>query len=170
MARPRRKLGRRSRTPAESFRLRIARATAEDAARVAPLFCAYLRFYRRQVRLAQARRFLRNRLKRRESVIFLASLEGAGSARPAGFVQLYPSFSSLHLKRHWILNDLFVTPEARRLGVARALMERARQLAVSTGADALSLETARSNGPARKLYAQLGYERDALFDRYFLRV
>jgi GNAT superfamily N-acetyltransferase len=151
-------------------RIRIARATAKDAARVAPLFCAYLRFYRRRARSGQVERFLRSRLAKRESVIFLAFLEDAGGRRPAGFVQLYPSFSSLSLKRHWILNDLFVTPEARRHGVARALMERARRLALRTGADELSLETARTNRAAQKLYEQLGYQRDTVFLRYFLRV
>jgi len=30
-----------------------------------------------------------------------------------GFAQLYPSFSSVSMKRLWILNDLFVSSEAR---------------------------------------------------------
>jgi GNAT superfamily N-acetyltransferase len=37
------------------------------------------------------------------------------------FVQLYPSFSSVAARRIWILNDLLVTPPARRRGVGRAL-------------------------------------------------
>lgn len=149
----------------------VLRARVEDAARVAPLFCAYLRFYRRQVQPRRAKRFLHERLKKRQAVIFLAFLSTGGSkTEPVGFVQLYPSFASLDQKPHWILYDLFVAPEARRHGVARALMERARRLAISTGANGLSLETATDNRSAQKLYQQLGYERDRSFYRYFLKV
>jgi len=151
-------------------KIHIVRAAAGDAARVAPLFCAYLRFYRRRIPPGRAERFLRERLKKRQSVIFLAYLsERAGRNRPVGFVQLYPSFASLDLKPHWILNDLFVAPEARRYGVARALMGRARRLASATGANGLSLETATDNRPAQRLYEQLGYQRDREFYRYFLK-
>ena len=67
-------------------------------------------------------------LSKGESVLFLARHDG----RTVGFVHLYPVFSSLDLTRQWILNDLYVVPEARKLGVGRALMERARQLAEAT--------------------------------------
>ena len=35
---------------------------------------------------------------------------------PIGFVQLYPSFSSVSMMRSWVLNDLFVkgNPPAKR--------------------------------------------------------
>ena len=53
-----------------------------------------------------------------------------------GFVQLYPLFSSTarRPRRLWLLNDLYVAPEARQGGVGRALMRRARRLAEETGA------------------------------------
>ena len=46
------------------------------------------------------------------------------------------------MKRLWILNDLYVAAEGRRQGVGRALIDRARALAVETGAKGLILETA----------------------------
>ena len=52
--------------------------------------------------------FLREPLTGEESVVFVA-LEG-GTA--AGFTQLYPLFSSVSARRLWVLNDLFVSPEA----------------------------------------------------------
>jgi len=70
-------------------------------------------------------------------------------------VHLYPTFSSLTLRRQWILSDLFVTPEARCEGVGEALMNRARRLAEETDADALLLETATSNFTAQTLYERL---------------
>lgn len=149
-----------------SHPVRVIEATLEHVDLVVPLFDAYRQFYRQRSDLAGAGVFIRERIERGESVIFLAV--EAGSA--LGFTQLYPSFSSESMQRHWILNDLFVSPSARRLGVARALMERARQLAVETGAKGLTLETAITNVPGQKLYESLGWRRDEEFYRYYLNV
>lgn len=144
--------------------VRIVRATAKDVERVAPLFDSYRQFYKQKADMAAARTFIAERLQRDESVIFLA-LDGD---KPVGFVQLYPCFSSTAMKRMWILNDLFVTPEARRGGAAKALMERARQWAVETKADGLWLETAVDNHPAQRLYERLGWKRDKDYYRYLM--
>ena len=133
---------------------------------MAPLFDAYRQSYRLPPDADLAQGFIAERLSRGDSVIFLA-IEGSAAA---GFVQLYPLFSSTATRpgRLWLLNDLFVTPEARGRGVARALMERARALAAQTGATGLFLQTARENAPAQRLYEALGYRRDDLFLVYEL--
>jgi len=74
------------------------------------------------------------------------------------------------MKPLWILNDLYVMPEARKQGVGKALMESARQLALSTGAKGIILETAKDNLSAQKLYKQLSYKRDEAFHRYELSI
>ena len=66
------------------------------------------------------------------------------------------------------MNDLYVAPEARGGGVARALMLRARQLAEETDAVGLELATAHTNLPAQRLYESLGWRRDEKFPRYEL--
>src|SRR5271165_6006845 len=144
----------------------IVQATPADVGDVAPLFDAYRQFYGQPSDVEAARRFLFARLSKDESVLFIARLE----AKVVGFVNLYPVFSSVNLTRQWILNDLFVVPEARKLGVARALMDRARQLAQATQANGLALETAIDNLAAQKLYVSLGWKRDNEFYRYFLPV
>lgn len=144
--------------------LRTVRATVKDAERVALLFDAYRQFYKQKSDLAGAQAFLSERLKRDESVIFLAL---AGD-KAVGFVQLYPCFSSTAMKRMWILNDLFVTPETRRGGAAKALMARARQWALETKADGLWLETAVDNHPAQRLYERMGWKRDNDYFRYLM--
>jgi ribosomal protein S18 acetylase RimI-like enzyme len=144
--------------------VRIVRATAKDAERIAPLFDAYRRFYKQKSDLTAARDFIAERLQRDESVIFLAR----NGDKDVGFVQLYPCFSSTAMKRMWILNDLFVSPKARRGGAAKALMERARQWAVETKADGLWLETAVDNHPAQRLYENLGWKRDNDYYRYLM--
>ena len=142
----------------------VVQATPADVGDVAPLFDAYRQFYGKPPDVEAARRFLFARLSKAESVLFMARLE----AKVTGFVNLYAVFSSVNLTRQWILNDLFVVPEARKLGVARALMERARQLAEATQANGLALETAIDNHAAQELYESLGWKRDDEFYRYFL--
>ena len=83
-----------------------------------------------------------------------------------GFVQLYPSFTSVGTAPIEILNDLFVGQAARGVGVARALLRRAADDARSRGAVKLVLSTALDNAPAQSLYASEGWERDAGFVEY----
>jgi len=144
--------------------IEIVAATPADVGEAAPLFDAYRQFYGKPADVEAARRFLFARLSKGESVLFLARHED----RAVGFVHLYPAFSSVQLQRVWILNDLFVAAEARKLGVGRALMECARELAEATRANCLTLETASDNAPAQRLYESLGWKREQEFYRYFL--
>jgi ribosomal protein S18 acetylase RimI-like enzyme len=146
--------------------IKIVRAGREHVDLLAPLFDLYRQFYRQPPDLAGAREFLRERLERAESVIFLA-LEGD---RAAGFTQLYPSFSSVSMRRLWILNDLYVTAETRQRGAGCALLERAREFAVETDAKGLELATASDNTPAQRLYEKTGWQKDLEFLHYFLTV
>lgn len=142
----------------------IIRADLEHLEILAPLFDAYRVFYERPSDLAGASDYLQKRLSVLDSVIFLALADGRG----LGFCQLYPSFGSLSMSRIWILYDLYVAPEARRLGIGRALMERAREFGVASGASRLELSTAKDNWPAQALYESLGYARDEAFYFYEL--
>jgi GNAT superfamily N-acetyltransferase len=147
----------------------IIEASAAHIDLIVPLFEGYRQFYHQPPALQQAREFLTQRLTRRESVIFLALMQDE-TRRAVGFTQLFPSFSSTAMKRVWILNDLFVAPEARRLGVGKALVEQARLYAVQTQARRLSLRTEITNAPAQALYESLGWKRDEQFFTYDLQV
>ncbi|MEO6967753.1 MAG: GNAT family N-acetyltransferase [Rhodanobacteraceae bacterium] len=146
----------------------ITRATLADLDDLAILFDAYRVFYRKRSDPALAREFLRERIERGESVIFLAREDADRAA--LGFTQLYPGFSSVSARRLWILNDLFVAQSARRRGVARAVMERAREFAMQTGALRLVLSTAKDNAQAQALYESLGYVRDVDMFSYALEL
>ncbi len=141
----------------------IRRARIGDVGALAPLFDAYRQFYQKPGDVKGAGRFLRERLTKKDSVVFLAS-DDAGTVH--GFVQLYPTLSSVSMQRLWILNDLFVSSSARRSGVAEALIERSIQHARETRSKGLILETAIDNIPARTLYEKLGWKRDDEFHRY----
>src|SRR6516162_3796139 len=113
--------------------VRAIRAGLEHLDVLTGLFDAYRQFYGQEPDLPGARRFLEERLRGRDSVVLLAVRDddpGTG----VGFVQLYPSFSSVSMRPIWILNDLFVTPPARRAGVARSLLGAAYEVARSRGA------------------------------------
>jgi GNAT superfamily N-acetyltransferase len=118
----------------------IERAGLEHLEELAPLFTAYRRFYGRDAD-PRERQFLRERLALGESVVFLARR----AATTVGFTQLYPCFASVSLGRMFILYDLFVAPEARRCGAARALLRAAVEYAASQGAVELLLQTAVTN-------------------------
>lgn len=147
----------------------VKRAGTEDLEAVAPLFDAYRQFYGQRSDVAAARAFLGERLRRDEAVIFLAVADEPGVAA-LGFTQLYPSFSSVSLRRLWILNDLFVHPDVRRGGVGRRLLERAREWAIETQAKGLTLATAVTNSAARSLYESCGWRLDDEFRHYQLVV
>jgi len=148
--------------------MHIVRASVEDLADLVPLFDAYRQFYRQPSNLRLAESFLRARLGDGDSEIFVARADTTGQA--LGFVQLFPSFSSVSAQRVWILNDLFVAAGARSDGVGRALMERARDHAVETSAKGLLLSTQIDNRIAQSLYEDLGYVRDEHFYSYFLPI
>ena len=72
-------------------------------------FDLYRLFYGQESNLEGAKEFLKERLVNEESVVFIAFDEN----NPIGFVQLYPSFSSVSMERSWVLNDLYVKETAR---------------------------------------------------------
>lgn len=138
----------------------VTRATIDELDALAPLFDGYRRFYAQASDPVLARGFLGARLRRGDSVVFLARLDDGNRAddgTPAGFTQLYPMFSSVRAARTWILNDLYVTPEARKRGVARALLDAAATFARDDGALRLELETTPDNAAAQALYRAIGW-------------
>ena len=135
----------------------IRRAIAADVDAVAPLFDAYRQFYGQAPDLQRAREWLRERLRRDESVVLIAERDRAA----IGFTQLYPAFSSVRTARTWLLNDLYVAENARRSGAARALLDAAVRFARDDGAAGISLETAHDNAPARALYVAAGWHEES---------
>lgn len=136
-----------------------------DLAQLAQLFDGYRQFYHQPPDLPGARAFILARLQAGDSVIYLA-VDDAGQG--AGFVQLYPAYSSVRMQRVYLLNDLYVAPSHRRQGVARQLMHAARQLMQDKKAAYLALETGVENEQAQALYADEGYQRNTESYFYFL--
>ncbi|MGO4004250.1 GNAT family N-acetyltransferase [Pseudomonas fluorescens] len=143
----------------------VQRADLGSLDKIAGLFDAYRVFYEQPSNLPQSWAFLAERLSANESVIFyVQNAEG----QALGFVQLYPTFSSIDAHRTWLLSDLFTDSDARGQGVGTLLMNAARDFALSTGAKGMVLETAINNHTAQRLYESLGYKRDSGYYTYCL--
>ena len=139
------------------------RATIADLDAVAPLFDAYRQFYKQAPDLTRARQFMKERIERNDSVVFVAVTH---ARTIVGFCQLYPTFCSVRAAHTYVLYDLFVSPEARGTGAGRSLMLAAQIHAEMTGAAKMELSTARDNTVAQSLYESLGWIRDDAFFVY----
>lgn len=139
--------------------LTVRQAVLADLEALVPLFDGYRQFYGQPSDLAAAHAFLRARFEHGDSFVFIAH----DGDMPVGFTQLYPSFSSVALARIFVLNDLFVQTQARRKGVASALLSAATEFAKSLGAVRVSLSTAISNESAQAVYQAAGWKRDDQF-------
>lgn len=138
-------------------------ATLTDLDVIAPMFDAYRQFYEQTPDLVLAKGFIRERLQNHESVVLLAVSE---TQQALGFCQLYPTFCSVEAKPIYSLYDLFVNPQARRLGVGKVLLQAAHKLAAQNGKARMDLTTARTNKPAQAAYESLAWVRDEVFYSY----
>ena len=146
--------------------MEISLACKEQIENLSVLFDQYRAFYNQSSNLEAAKKFLEDRFQNNDSVIFTASNNG----EIVGFTQLYPSFSSVSMKRIWILNDLFVKEGYRRRGVAKLLMSAAKKYGHKTGALRIVLATQISNIAAQTLYESSGYAKEEEFYHYALRL
>lgn len=140
-------------------------ATFEDLEGVSRLFNLYREFYHQPSDPEGAKSYIRARLENEESIIFTVRNK---DNEYLGFTQLYPTFSSISMKNAWILNDLYVDANARKHGIGELLLQKAKELALDTGAAGISLSTAVDNHAAQRLYEKNGYVREVAFYHYEL--
>ncbi|MDL4841235.1 GNAT family N-acetyltransferase [Aquibacillus rhizosphaerae] len=145
----------------------ITTANLDDIDMLVQLFENYRLFYGKNQDTEKATKFLKERLVNNESVVFIAK-DYENPSIGLGFVQLYPSFSSVSMKKIWILNDLYVEEKARRKRVASQLMEKAEEFVEQSGSEHIVLETAIDNKNAQCLYEKIGYLKETNFYTYEL--
>ena len=138
----------------------IRQATINDLEQLSILFAQYRVFYEQPYEPAAAKQFLEERIIREESIVFIA-LE---NERQLGFTQLYPSFSSVGMKKIWILNDLFISADNRQKGIARSLVNHVIEYSKTTGRKKIALSTAYDNINAQRLYENLGFGREDFYN------
>ena len=132
--------------------MNIREATITDLESLSVLFDKYRVFYGKESDQSAAKAFLKDRMERNDSVIFVAD-DGVLK----GFTQLYPLFSSVRMKKLWLLNDLFVDEQFRGQGISIALIDSAKNLCRQTNACGMYLETEKTNVIGNSLYLKTGF-------------
>ncbi len=142
---------------ADILNLSIKRVDVNELQLVVDLFDKYRIFYMQPSDITLAESFLKERLTNNESVIFVAF----NKETPVGFTQLYPKYSSARAVKNWILNDLYVEEEYRKLGIGKKLILTATDFSRLNNAKFVQLETATDNYNAQHLYESMGFIKQA---------
>ena len=144
--------------------MKITQATLKDLEELNDLFDDYRAFYNKKSDKETSKAFLKERIEKNESEIYIARNENGVAT---GFTQLYPLFSSTRLKRFWLLNDLFVHRDFRGKGISKLLIEHAKQLCIDTKACGMYLETGKDNNVGNQLYPSSGFTLDSENNFYY---
>ena len=147
-------------------KIAIRQVVLKQLPEVSELFHQYRIFYGARCIYQESEAFIQQRIENQDSYIYLARLK----SQAAGFIQLYPSFSSVSAAPIWILNDLFVAEKYRKKGIGQALMQQAREHCIEKKGIRLELTTQKTNLAAKRLYERSGYEMDEVFDKYLLPI
>lgn len=143
----------------------IEAASTADVPELSRLYIAYRVFYGEAPEEQRATAFIQDRVTQSNGRYFLAR----NREKAIAFMHLMPSTNTLAMRPIWFLEDLYVDVAARGQGVATALLRHAEAFARSTGAERLTLATARDNLAAQHIYKKLGYVHDNHF-LYFHRL
>ena len=142
--------------------MKVREAKLSDLKNLSVLFNSYRMFYGKKFDLEVAEEFLRSRIEKKDSKIFVCDFNNELS----GFVQLYPLFSSTRVSKYWLLNDLYVDVNKRGKGFSKLLIERSKELVIESKACGMMLETEKSNDIANKLYPSTGFKKNELSNFY----
>ncbi|AXT20579.1 GNAT family N-acetyltransferase [Flavobacteriaceae bacterium AU392] len=135
--------------------MKILKAQLEHLNDIAPLFDGYRVFYRQLSNLETAKAFIKERIEKQESIIYIAYIDNTA----VGFTQLYPLFSSVSMKRMELLNDLYIHPDYRNRGIGKALIGKAKLFCKNNNSKGLAIQTEITNR-AQHLYERLGFIKD----------
>jgi len=107
----------------------------------------------------ETRRDLITQLQNQPTVFSLLALV---DDEAAGLMNCVWGFSTFAAKPLINVHDLVVAPDARGLGLGKALFAEVEAIAAKRGACKITLEVLSGNEPAKALYASLGYGDYAL--------
>lgn len=138
--------------------MEIVRCTEAHLESLVKLIQEYRKFFGCSESAEAVYEFFQERMRLQDSATFMALQSGTEIGM--GFVNLYPSFSTLSLKPIWILNDLGVSRSYSGHGVAKSLILKAQEFALETGAIRIELKSEKANEKALSLYESVGFSVD----------
>ncbi len=127
--------------------------SAEDLEKILPLIRGYQAFYNGESDDDRNRAHFLQLLESSEGGMQLVAWSAA--EEPLGFATLYFPFSTVRADRFCLMNDLFVIPSARRLGVGKALIESCIRFAGDLGFPTIEWQTQAENKAAQLLYEKI---------------
>lgn len=133
----------------------IKKIEKDEYALVAHMFNKYRIFYQQASDIELAKEYLKERLANNEAQVFVA-YDSITSAL-FGFTLLYARFSSVSAIKNWHIGDLYVEPHQRRRGIGQKLLQTAVDFAIEHKAKFVSLNTAKDNFAAQKVYEDFGF-------------
>ena len=146
----------------------IATVTEADLPELLPLMRGYCEFYgvspSDEALLAMSRTLIADP----DEGVQLIARDDDG--RAVGFATIFWTWSTLSASRLGVMNDLFVTADARGGGTADALIAACAERCRERGATELAWQTAHTNGRARAVYDRVGATRDDRWLDYSLSI
>jgi ribosomal protein S18 acetylase RimI-like enzyme len=82
------------------------------------------------------------------------------NGQPAGYALFFPAYDTDHAERGLYLQDLYVVPEARRLGAGRALMAAVARACAADGGCYVFWNARPQNRAALAFYRRIGARRE----------
>jgi len=143
--------------------------TDADLSDLLPLMRGYCEFYEvdpsDEALLAMSRTLIAD--PEREGLQLIARADGG---RAIGFATIFWTWSTLSASRIAVMNDLFVSEDARGSGAADELVEACAERCRQRGVTELDWQTAHDNLRAQKVYDRVGAKRDERWLDYSLSV
>jgi GNAT superfamily N-acetyltransferase len=130
----------------------IRQATPDDAEAVFRLVQQLAEYEKLAHEVISSPEIFRNVLARPESTVEILLAESNGQA--VGFALFFENFSTFLGRPGLYLEDLFVLPEMRRIGIATALFERLFQIARDRDYGRIDWTVLDWNAPAIEFYTK----------------
>jgi GNAT superfamily N-acetyltransferase len=146
----------------------ISRVGEEDLAELLPLMRGYCDFYEVVPSDEELMALSRNLIAHPDDGVQLIARDDDG--RAVGFATIYWTWQTLSASRLGVMNDLFVSEDARGGGHADALIAECAARTREHGATELAWQTAHTNRRAQAVYDRVGAERDDRWLDYSLTV
>jgi GNAT superfamily N-acetyltransferase len=147
----------------------IAIVTEDDLPDLLPLMRGYCDFYEvdpaDDALLAMSRVLIED--PERQGLQLIARDD---SGRAVGFATIFWTWSTLSADRLGVMNDLFVSQDARGGGVADKLIAACSDQCSRRGVPELAWQTAKTNARAQAVYERVGATRDDRWLDYSLSV
>nr|WP_235355118.1 GNAT family N-acetyltransferase [Aliterella atlantica] len=99
----------------------------------------------------------------RETPLWWVHIENANMRSPVACLWVGNAIDQVTGDRHAHIFLLYVAPEHRRKGIAKALMQYLEKWAIARGDRQIGLQVFQTNSNALNLYKQLGYQTQSLW-------